>query len=72
MHEKMGEGSSSGVRYGLAGFDAYGNALVFYREARAATLGLRGHVVDPLRRAAESVALNVAEVSPGKPGRRKR
>ena len=64
MLEKRDEGSSGAVRYGLAGFDAYQNALGFYREVRAATRNLRGHVVDQLRRAAESVALNVAEAHP--------
>ena len=51
-------------RYGLGGFDAYRNALAFYRELRVATRGRRGHVVDQLHRAAESVVLNVAEAHP--------
>lgn len=53
-----------GVKYGLAGLDAYRNAVVFYGEVRKATRGRRGHVVDQLQRAAESVALNVAEAHP--------
>ena len=51
-------------RGGLAGFDCYRVALCFYREVRLATRGLRGHVVDQLHRAAESVVLNIAEAHP--------
>ena len=51
-------------KYGLAGLDAYSNAVTFYEGVRAATRGRRGHVVDQLQRAAESVALNVAEAHP--------
>jgi four helix bundle protein len=50
---------------GLAGLDAYQNALVFYRLLVAAVRRLgKGHVVDQVLRAAESVALNVAEAHP--------
>ncbi len=52
------------VRVGLYGFDAYQVALTFYRKLRAATRGLRGHVVEQGHRAAESVVLNVAEAHP--------
>jgi len=61
MDEKAAAG---GRRFGLQGFDAYGNAIRFYRGVCHATRGRRGHVVDQLRRAAESVALNVAEAYP--------
>src|SRR5262245_41458480 len=54
----------SSTRGGLAGFDCYTVALTFYRELRLATRGLRGHVVDQLHRAAESVVLNIAEAHP--------
>jgi four helix bundle protein len=56
--------SSATPRCGLGGFDAYRNALCFYRELRAATRGRRGHVVDQVHRAAESVVLNIAEAHP--------
>ena len=49
---------------GLAGLDAYRVAVEFYRQLRQATRGRRGHVVDQLHRAAESVVLNVAEAYP--------
>ena len=50
---------------GLKGLDAYRNALEVYRAAVCATRRLpKGHVVDQLLRAAESVALNVAEAHP--------
>src|SRR6185369_9312273 len=56
-------GSSSGA--GLQGFHAYQNALAFYRAIVSALRnGPRGHVCDQLLRAAESVALNVAEAHP--------
>ena len=55
---------SSTARYGLAGFDAYANALCFYRELRVAMRGRRGHVAAQLLKSAESVALNVAEAHP--------
>ena len=64
MHDTKIEVPASAARHGLAGFDAYRNALWFYRAARAATRGRHGHVVDQLLRAAESVALNVAEAHP--------
>ena len=51
--------------HGLAGFDAYTNALSIYRSV--VVLGKRlpkGHVIDQLTRASESVALNVAEAHP--------
>ena len=51
-------------KVGLAGLDAYQVALAFYRELRTATRGRRGHVVDQIQRAAESVVLNVAEAHP--------
>ena len=52
-------------RTGLAGLDAYRVALELYRELLAATARLaRGHLVDQLQRAAESVALNIAEAYP--------
>ena len=50
--------------FGLAGLDAYQVALAFYRQVRAATRGRRGHVIDQIHRAAESVVLNVAEAHP--------
>jgi four helix bundle protein len=50
--------------FGLAGLDAYRVAVDFYRLVRAATRGRRGHVVEQLCRAAESVVLNVAEAYP--------
>jgi four helix bundle protein len=49
---------------GLAGLDAYRVAVEFYRQLRQATRGRRGHVVEQLHRAAESVVLNVAEAYP--------
>lgn len=49
---------------GLAGLDAYRIAVEFYRLLRQATRGRRGHVVDQLHRAAESIVLNVAEAYP--------
>jgi four helix bundle protein len=50
---------------GLKGLDAYTNALAFYRAVVSATSRLpKGHLVDQLTRAAESVALNVAEAHP--------
>ena len=51
-------------KVGLAGLDAYQVALAFYREVRTATRGRRGHVVNQIERAAESVVLNVAEAHP--------
>ena len=56
--------ASLAPRCGLGGFDAYRIALSFYRELRVATRGRRGHVVDQVHRAAESVVLNVAEAHP--------
>jgi four helix bundle protein len=56
--------SLSASKVGLAGLDAYQVALVFYRELRGATRGRRGHVVEQIHRAAESVVLNVAEAHP--------
>jgi four helix bundle protein len=52
------------IRFGLAGFDAYQNAVAFYREVVAALRHARGHVVDQLERASESVVLNIAEAHP--------
>lgn len=50
---------------GLAGLHAYQVSLAFYRGVLAATRHkLRGHVVEQLTRAAESVVLNVAEAHP--------
>ena len=50
---------------GLRGFDAYNVALEFYRAVISVTRKLpRGHLVDQLERASESVALNVAEAHP--------
>lgn len=50
---------------GLPGLHAYQVALEFYRGVVAVTRRLgRGHVVDQLTRAAESVVLNVAEAYP--------
>jgi four helix bundle protein len=49
---------------GLARLDAYRVAVEFYRLLREATRGRRGHVVEQLWRAAESVVLNVAEAYP--------
>jgi four helix bundle protein len=51
-------------RAGIEGLDAYRVAVEFYRLLRQATRGRRGHVVDQLQRAAESVVLNVAEAYP--------
>ena len=56
--------SSSARKVGLAGLDAYQVAVAFYREVRTATRGRRGHVVDQILKAAESVVLNVAEAHP--------
>jgi four helix bundle protein len=55
---------SSAPGSGLAGLDAYRVAVEFYRQLRQGTRGRRGHVVDQLHRAAESVVLNVAEAYP--------
>ena len=55
---------SSAPGSGLAGLDAYRVAVEFYRQLRQATRGRRGHVVDQLHRAAESIVLNVAEAYP--------
>src|SRR5436305_10416795 len=50
---------------GLAKLDVYTVSLDFYRSVIAAMPKLpRGHVTDQLRRAAESVVLNVAEAYP--------
>ena len=51
-------------RLGLFGFDAYQVALEFYRQVCRALRGKRGHVADQLRRASESIVLNVAEAYP--------
>ena len=56
--------SSSTGASGLAGLDAYRVAVEFYRHLRQATRGRRGHVVEQLHRAAESIVLNVAEAYP--------
>ena len=56
--------SPSAGTVGLVGLDAYQVALAFYRQLRAATRGRRGHVIDQIQRAAESVVLNVAEAHP--------
>ena len=56
--------SLSVSKVGLAGLDAYQVAVDFYRELRRATRGRRGHVVEQIHRAAESVVLNVAEAHP--------
>jgi four helix bundle protein len=56
--------TTSAPRSGLEGLDAYRVAVEFYRLVRAATRGRRGHVVEQLGRAAESVVLNVAEAYP--------
>src|SRR5688572_2937220 len=58
------QSSSEEAASGLAGLDAYRNAVEFYRLLRQATRGRRGHVVDQLHRAAESIVLNVAEAYP--------
>ena len=51
--------------HGLAGFDAYTNALALYRAVVAVGKRLpKGHVIDQLTRASESIALNVAEAHP--------
>ena len=55
---------SGTAKSGLAGLDAYRVALEFYQQVRGATRGRRGHVVEQLCRAAESVVLNVAEAYP--------
>ena len=52
------------ARSGLEGLDVYRVAVEFYRRLRQATRGRRGHVVEQLHRAAESVVLNVAEAYP--------
>lgn len=65
MGEKISnESAARAMAYGLAGFDAYNNAVQFYRELRAALRERRGHVVEQVFRAAESVVLNVAEGHP--------
>lgn len=56
--------TSTAPKPGLEGLDAYRVAVEFYRLIRAATRGRRGHVVDQLWRAAESVVLNIAEAYP--------
>ena len=56
--------SSTAPKSGLEGLDAYRVAIEFYRLLRQATRGRRGHVVEQLWRAAESVVLNVAEAYP--------
>ena len=51
--------------HGLAGFDAYTNALALYRAVVEVGKRLpKGHVIDQLTRASESIALNVAEAHP--------
>jgi len=55
---------SSAPGSGLAGLDAYRVAIEFYRQLRQALRGRRGHVVDQVHRAAESIVLNVAEAYP--------
>jgi len=60
--EKKGSGTE--IRFGLGGFDAYRNAVSFYRDLRDATRNRRGHVVEQVQKAAESVVLNVAEAYP--------
>jgi four helix bundle protein len=55
----------SAHRAGLHGFDAYTNALCFYKAVCNALHNKpKGHVPDQLTRAAESVVLNVAEAHP--------
>jgi four helix bundle protein len=57
--------TDSKPRAGLAGLHAYQVALEFYRGVLAATRHkLRGHIVEQLTRAAESVVLNIAEAHP--------
>ena len=58
--------SSSSGGSGLAGLDAYRVAVEFYRHLRQATRGRRGHVVEQLHRAAESIVLasTLAEAYP--------
>jgi four helix bundle protein len=56
--------SSAPSRSGLESLDAYRVAVEFYRLLRQSTRGRRGHVVEQLWRAAESVVLNVAEAYP--------
>jgi four helix bundle protein len=51
-------------RYGLYGLDAYRVAIEFYQRLRTALTGRRGHVIDQVSRAAESVVLNIAEAHP--------
>ncbi len=55
---------TTAARSGLAGLDAYRVAVEFYRHLRQGTRGRRGHVVEQLLRAAESIVLNVAEAYP--------
>ena len=52
---------TTAARSGLPGLDAYRVAVEFYRHLRQGTRGRRGHVVEQLLRAAESIVLNVAE-----------
>jgi four helix bundle protein len=56
--------TSNASKSGLEGLDAYRVALEFYRLVRAATRGRRGHAVEQLQRASESVVLNIAEAYP--------
>jgi four helix bundle protein len=56
--------NTTSSKTGLQGLDAYRVAVEFYRLVRAWTRGRRGHVVEQLGRAAESVVLNVAEAYP--------
>jgi four helix bundle protein len=62
--ESVNATHSSTPRSGLEGLDAYRVAVEFYRLLRAATRGRRGHVIEQIWRAAESVVLNVAEAYP--------
>ena len=50
-------------------FVTYDLAVSLYRQVQP--LKGRAHLRDQLLRAAESIVLNLAEVAPGKPGRRK-
>ena len=60
------------MRSGLWGLDAYRVGIEFYRRLRRALRTRRGHVVDQVMRAAESVVLNVAEAHPTEGADRRR
>lgn len=53
-----------GRKVGLSGLHVYQVALEFYRRLREATRGQRGHVIEQISDAAESVVLNISEAHP--------